>query len=385
MRILFLLDTLGGGGAERSLQELLPVFVRRGVEPIVACFHHRKEGVEKLVSGQYELRFLGNGGRASQVRAVRALLQTERIDLMHTTLFEADVFGRAATLGSSVPVVTSLVNMPYESARLTHDRNVNRAKLLVARSLEIATGRLFADHFHAISHAVKEAAAEKLFIPEQRITVVHRGRDPARLGRRTDARRRNARMALGISEDDVVVLNAARQEFQKGQRFLLEAFARLPLPRVRLLIAGRAGSATSELQRLARPLAERVLFLEHRDDLPELMAAADIFALPSLWEGLGGVLLEAMALELPIVASDLAPVREITGPADAARLVPPGDASALADALSEMLRNPQQEAARAERARKLFDERYTIDRSGDALFELFEKTARRRRSNRGQA
>jgi glycosyltransferase involved in cell wall biosynthesis len=385
MRILFLLDTLGGGGAERSLQELLPVFVGHGVEPIVACFHHRKEGVEKLVSGRYELRFLGNGGRASQVRAVRALLQTERIDLMHTTLFEADVFGRAATLGSGVPVVTSLVNMPYESARLAHDRNVNRAKLLVARSLEIATGQLFANHFHAISHAVKEAAVEKLFSPERKITVVHRGRDPERLGRRTEPRRRRARSALGIAEDEVVVLNAARQEFQKGQRFLLEAFARLAIPRVRLLIAGRPGSATSELQRLAKPLAERVLFLEHRDDLPDLMAAADIFALPSLWEGLGGVLLEAMALELPIVASDLAPVREITGPADAARLVPPGNAGALADALSEMLRNPQQEVARAERARKLFDERYTIGRSGDALFELFERTARNRRSNRGQA
>jgi glycosyltransferase involved in cell wall biosynthesis len=363
----------------------LPVFPNHGVDPVVACFHHRHQGVEKLVSGQFRVRFLGNGGRVSQVRAVHRLLRSERIELMHTTLFEADVFGRAATIASGVPVVTSLVNMPYEPARLAHDRNVNRAKLFVARSLEIATGRLFADHFHAISHAVKAAAVERLFIPERQITVVHRGRDPARLGRRTAARRREVRAALGIADDDWVVLNAARQEFQKGQRFLLEAFARLPAGRSRLWIAGRAGSATSELRRLAEPMTERVQFLDHRDDLPDLMAAADVFALPSLWEGLGGVLLEAMALELPIVASDLAPVREITAPSEAARLVPAGDADALAAALLAMLRDPHQEAARAQRARKLFEDRYTIDKSGQALFELFERTVRSTHRSRGQA
>jgi glycosyltransferase involved in cell wall biosynthesis len=385
VKVLFLVDTFGSGGAERSLQELLPPFVRLGVEPVVACFHRRSQGVESLVSEQFAVHFLGNGSRLGQMRGVRRLLETERIELLHTTLFEADVFGRTAALGTGVPVVTSLVNMPYEPSRLRYDRKVNRAKLLAVRSLEIATGRLAADHFHAISHAVKAAAIERLFLPPDAVTVVHRGRDALRLGRRDPERRERVRRALRIDGARRVILSAAREEYQKGQRFLIDALARCADRSALLLIAGRQGSASAELRRLAAPLGERVIFLDHRDDVPDLMAAADVFALPSLWEGLGCVLIEAMALELPIVASDLPPVREVTQPADAARLVPAGDASALAASLDAIWEQPELERQRALRARRLFEERYTIERSASAMFELFQLAARQRRDKKARS
>jgi glycosyltransferase involved in cell wall biosynthesis len=374
LKALFVVDTLGAGGAERSLQELLPHFRKGGVEPIVASFHRRDEGVEQLVQRDHDFRILPGSSRLAQMRALRQLARTERVDLVHTTLFEADVFGRSALGGLGIPVVTSLVNMPYEPARLANDPNVNRKKLALARGLEIATGRLFAHHFHAITEAVKHSAVERLWIPADAITVIYRGRDPSRLGRRSSERRARARAALGIAENALIVLSVARQEFQKGQRHLIAAFAELrrSVPDAVLLIAGRGGNATSALQAAAGP-DPSVRFLGHRDDAPELMAAADIFALPSLWEGLGGVLIEAMALELPIVSSDLPPTREILADGERGLLVPPGDEPGLGQALLRLAEDPNLARPLAREGRKAFEAHFTLEASGRRMLRLFER------------
>jgi len=379
MKALFIVDTLGAGGAERSLQELLPLFRARGVDPIVACFHTREEGVERLVLREHDVRILPGRNRLAKMRALRELAKTERVELAHTTLFEADVFGRSALGGCKVPIVTSLVNMPYEPVRLANDPNVDRKRLALARALEIATGRLFADHFHAITQAVKDSAVERLWIPPQKITVVHRGRDAVRLGRRSPERRERARRELGVAADAFVILNVARQEFQKGQRHLIEAFARMrqEQPKAELLIAGRTGNASKSLADAARTAGPGLRFLGHRDDVPELMAAADVFVLPSLWEGLGGVLIEAMALELPIVASDLPPTREVL--ADGARglLVAAGNDAGLAQALARLGRDRALGEGLSRAGRRAFEQDFTIEASAERLLGVFERTLSR--------
>ncbi|RYZ08841.1 MAG: glycosyltransferase [Myxococcales bacterium] len=383
MKILFVVDNLGAGGAERSLQELLVPFARSGIVPIVACFSRRREGVEHLLK-DHDVRFLPGARRAAQMRELRRIAREERVDLVHTTLFEADVFGRPALLGLGVPIVTSLVNMPYEPARLQHDRRVNAVKLGAARALEIATGFACADHFHAISEAVKDAAAERLWIPRRKVSVVLRGRDPGRLGRRSSARRQRVRAELGLADDSPVVISVGRQEFQKGHGFLIEAMAQVRAvnPAAQLLIVGRAGSATDSLREAASKLGDGVRFLGHREDVPDLMAAADVFALPSLWEGLGCVLIEAMALELPIVASSLAPVKEVV--LEHATLVPPAQAGPLAAALSRTLGGGSDVEARVVAARRRFEDALTIDKSAEQMRQLFER-ARREHAASGRA
>lgn len=383
MRVLFVVDTLGAGGAERSLQELLQPLFAAGVSPIIACFERRADGVEHLVSA-LDMRVLPGRGKSGQMAALRRIGRDESIDLVHTTLFQADVFGRSSFLGLGLPIVTSLVNMPYEPARLQNDPNVNKTKLALARGLEIVTGRLCATHFHAITAAVKRSATERLHIPPRKITVVHRGRDSKRLGRRTQERRRSMRERLGIAESTFVVLSAARQEFQKGQRYLLQALPRLlaERPDSLLVIAGRAGSASAELMQLAGPLGERVRFLGHRDDVPELMVAADAFALPSLWEGLGCVLIEALALELPIVASSLEPIREVVEHRSSALLVPPQEHAPLAEALLEIAGNNGAAAELTRTGRALFERAFTLERSAQGMLALFEKAIAERRGAR---
>ena len=109
-----------------------------------------------------------------------------------------------------------------------------------------------------------------------------------------------------------------------------------------VFVCGRDGGATAALRTQVERLrlGDTVRFLGHRDDLPEILAAADIFAFPSRYEGLGGVLLEAMALALPIVASDIPAVRETVDEGCNAVLVPPGHPEPLAAALEDLLADP---------------------------------------------
>lgn len=110
-----------------------------------------------------------------------------------------------------------------------------------------------------------------------------------------------------------------------------------------------------------------------REDLPDLMCACDVFVLPSRWEGLPGVVLEAMALGAPIVAADIAPVREIFDGSDAALLVPAASAPRLAEAIVASLSAPADTQSRRREAKAIFDERYTIERVASHMNAFYRR------------
>jgi glycosyltransferase involved in cell wall biosynthesis len=143
------------------------------------------------------------------------------------------------------------------------------------------------------------------------------------------------------------------------------------------VIAGREGHATDELNRIAQQmrLNGHVRFLGHRDDIPDLLAAADVFVFPSLYEGLGGSLIEAMALGLPIVASDIPAIREVVEPEGNAVIVPPGDAEALARGIERVLNDQEMARRFGQRSRDLFLERFTLERAVDKMTVLYREVA----------
>jgi len=309
---------------------------------------------------------------------LRRLINQERPDLIHTTLFEANLIGGLAAARSGVPVLMSLVNTPYVAARL-QDPHIHPLRLGAVRAVDAWMSRLLAWHFHAITEAVKNAAVRTLRISPARITVVERGRSALRLGARGEERRRQVRGQLGIPEDDQVLITVGRQEYQKGHRFLLQALALLQSsrPRLRLLLAGRSGYANEELIRLnsALGLKDRVWFMGHREDVPDLLAAADLFVFPSLWEGLGGAVIEAMALGLPVVASDIPALREVVEAGYNAELVPAGSPHELARAISALLDDPERAQSFGARSRQIFEARFTLDRCTERMLDLYEKVA----------
>jgi glycosyltransferase involved in cell wall biosynthesis len=223
---------------------------------------------------------------------------------------------------------------------------------------------------------VKDSAVRSLRISDGDVTVIERGRDPDRLGLPGSDRRAAARQMLGLSEDDQVLLTVGRQEFQKGQIYLVEAMPEIVRrhPRAILLLAGRAGQASDDL-RLAHEesaVQSHIRFLGHRNDIPELLAAADAFVFPSLYEGLGGAVIEAMALDLPIVASDVPAIREVVEDGRNALLVKSGSPSAIADAVAVLLADQDRRNTFAKRSGEIFRDRFTLQRSATRMVKLYE-------------
>jgi glycosyltransferase involved in cell wall biosynthesis len=309
------------------------------------------------------------------------MIEREEPSLVHTTLFDADIVARLATRGTGVPLMTTLANTTYDPERVAGDANLRQSRVTAARVVDGFTARHMTDHFHAVSEAVKSSAVTALQIDPGRVTVVHRGRDPERLGYRTPERRERARANLGLPDETELVLTVGRQEYQKGQVDLIEAFARIATdhPQALLAIAGRPGNATEELAAVVarEGLDDRVLFLGHRGDVPELMCAADLFVFPSLWEGLGGVLIEALALEVPIVASDIPALREVVVDGVNAILTPPGEAGLLGDTMRALLEDPDRARGLVSYSRQRFEEVFDLDATSNQMIDLLVSKARR--------
>jgi glycosyltransferase involved in cell wall biosynthesis len=297
---------------------------------------------------------------------------------VHTTLFESDIAGRLAAAAARVPVVSSMVNVGYGREQ-RQDPGIRAWRLLASQGADIATARLVR-RFHAVSREVADVMARRLLVPRARMDVVPRGRDPRMLGIRTPERAATARAALGVGPEDRLLLAVARQEYQKGLDVLLRALplVRSDIPQARLIVAGREGNQTPALQALVAEvgLGDCVTFLGARSDVADLLCAADVFVFPTRREGFPGAVLEAMAMEAPIVATSIPTVSEAVVAGQHALLVPVDDAEALAAATLAALRSPEAARQRAQAARTRFYDNFTIERAADGMVALYETALR---------
>ncbi len=364
MKVLHVINRLSGrAGAEISLRDIV-TSDRSGLEHAIVVLAgdgnvlepFEASGIPCFVPGQESL------GWWRQVRHVRAAIRTFRPDLVHTSLFDADQAGRIAGFVAGVPVVSSIVNTPY-ALEAAQAEVVSPWKLRAVRVIDGWLARHLTSAMHAISEATATHAVEHLRIPRQRIRVVPRGRSRVALGDPSRERRRVVRDELGWGERPIVI-SVARQEPQKGHRYLIEAFAALLTwePEALLVMVGRDGRSTDEVDARIRThdIADAVVRLGVRTDVPDLVAAADVFAFPSLYEGLGGAAVEALGLGTPIVATDVPALRELIGE-DRGWLVPPADADALAHSIREVLEGGDEVERRARNARRTFLERYELE------------------------
>jgi glycosyltransferase involved in cell wall biosynthesis len=375
LHLLYVIDSVDRpGGAEQALAAMAPGLVRRGITLDVAYLLDRPGFQPELTEAGATLYPVTGLGRGETTRRLSALLRRRRADLVHTTLYEADITGRMAAAASRVPVVSSLVNAAYGPEHLGAP-GLRPWKVRAAQAADAATGRLVR-RWHAISTHVAETMARRLLIRRDRIDVVARGRDPLRLQGGQQVRA-GVRSSLGIADGRPVLLVAARHEYQKGIDVLAEALpeVRRSAPDVLLLVAGRFGAESERIQAIVsrHGLHDHVRLLGAREDVPGLLAAADLYVAPSRWEGLGSAVVEAMGAGTPIVASDVPAVREALGGEAYGRLVPPGDAAALGRAIGAALGDPAGTQAKASAARDRFCEHYTIERVLDGMVAFYDR------------
>ena len=166
-----------------------------------------------------------------------------------------------------------------------------------------------------------------------------------------------------------VIGNIARLAEQKGHRYLLEALAELP--DAQLVIAGD-GELEEDLKRMAADLgvAARVDFLGRRDDVPDVLAGFDVFAFPSLFEGLCLAVIEAQAAGVPVVATPVGGIRETVVDGETGLLVPLRDVGALARAIARLLDDRDEAERLAANARRA-SKRYAVEQMVEATLELY--------------
>ena len=381
MRVLYVINSLGAGGAEQSLVELLDPLAGHGIEVGVATLTGPAAGVLPESGRAVRTAALEGGGLPDQTRRLIRHVRRSRPDLVHTSLFNADIAGRVAGRVCGVPVLTSLVNTMYDPTRL-EDPAIDARKLRVVQTLDSFTARHLTDHFHAITHAVKNSCVQTMGLDPSRVTVVERGRDRGRLGQPGPERRHRVRESLGLPHDAPVVVTVGRQEWQKAHTDLVSAFRMVAgrLEDAYLLIAGRSGHASAELERARRAsgVADRIRVLGHRDDVADVLSAADVFAFPSRYEGLGGSVIEAMALGLPLVVSRIPALEEVVEEDGNAWLVDPGDVTGLADALTRLLSDVDTRSRFGDRSTAIFEERFTLRSSANRMAALYHDLHGRR-------
>ena len=385
MRVLHVIDGIdAGGGAEESLVGMMPLLRERGIEGIVACLYDRGGYVDDVRRDGFRVEVLGATSLLEQAKRIRRLIRETQPDLVHASLIDACFATRLAMIGLSTPQLNSLVNTTYDPVRVA-DLGIAPWKMKALQALDSLTARWVAGGFHALTDAVKKEATDILHIPAERVRTVPRGRDSAQLGDRTSERRARVRASLGVAEDELMVLNVGRQDPQKGKTVLVEAFglAAAQVPQALLFIAGREGKDTAALRAAveASPVRERIRVLGHRSDVADLLAAADLFVFPSLYEGLGGALVEAMAMGCPIIGADAPAVAEVLGHGAYGRVVRRGDVQGLADAMRELLGAPEARNALARSGRARFEQAFelgaVIDNMADLYRTLVAATPRR--------
>jgi glycosyltransferase involved in cell wall biosynthesis len=377
---VYVINSLGAGGAERSLADILPHLPGNGVRPLVVCFKSPDVGFEQEVrDAGTEVVILPGKAMPTLAWQLRRIIRRERPSLIYTALFDAHIVGRLAAMGTNTPVLSNLTNVAYDPARYA-DPNVNARKLRILRVVDAWTARHLTAHFHAVSGAVKDSAVEHLGINADDVTVVYRGRGRGRLGMPGPERRARVRASLGIEADAPVLITVGRREYQKGQRYLIAAVPEMLRrhPDLTVLVVGRDGHASDELDQLVASLgiADTVQFLGHRSDIGDLLAAADVFVFPSVYEGLGGATLEALAMGLPLVVSDIAALREVVTAGENGILVPPADAGSLAAAIGSLLTDPGLLRRYGERSMSVFEDRFDATDSIPQSIDLMLRVAR---------
>jgi glycosyltransferase involved in cell wall biosynthesis len=183
---------------------------------------------------------------------------------------------------------------------------------------------------------------------------------------------------FGINQGDPVLLTVARLDPPKGHRFLFSALSavRRSYPAIKLLVVGD-GPSRSSLEALCRDLDlnESIVFTGTRFDVPELLAIANVFVLPTLSEGMPLTLLEALAAGVPTVMSRIGPIEEVIVEDENGILVPPRSPSALANGILRLLNYPEKAQAMGERGKALVNEKFSANRSAKALTSLYETLA----------
>lgn len=344
-RVFWLIDSLTAGGAESLTASLAEHHDASRLELHIGC-------LKRIDGNDFEQRIHDSGTtlKIFNIRNLRDITGYRRLlshvrelmpDMIHSHLTTSSIYGSLLSMQTGIPLVASMHVMP--------EQGLGFQRKLLRQLLEILLLKRYAARIVMVSAAARDAwIANGTFGPE-RLHVIHNGIPVIP----TDtAARLQVRKNLGLDADTTVIACISVMRAGKGLEYLLEAFACLQQPDTGLLLIGD-GPERQQLESLASELgiAGRVTWTGFRHDTARLLEASDLFVLPSLFDAFPTVLIEAMMLGIPVIASNTGGIPEIVQHGKNGLLTEPGSSLALQQAVTRLLEDPGLASSLAEQGR----------------------------------
>lgn len=357
IKVLHLIGTMDLGGAEKLTRLIIEGLPSDRFEANVCCIKRGGLYAEQLREKGFNAKILINlekhkhvttFGLAKSAFKLFLLLRREKPDILHTHLFLTSCLGRLVGRVAGVKkIVVTLHRIEYP-----------RLEKWTEHFFTFLTNLYITDSYAAAARIISV-----LKIPESKIKVIHNGIDLVEFASPPSAKL--AREALGLPEDEIVIGVIAHLYREKGHLFLLKSLCEIKdqLGKFKLIIVGD-GYLRQELESEALRLlpAKSVVFLGQRGDLATMLAAMDVFVLPSSWEGFGIILAEAMYMGVPVVTTcDGGGTAEVVQEGEGGLLVPYGDMSALGNAILQLLLDRDYHRAQSNRGRARVERMFTAD------------------------
>ena len=360
INILQLVNGFGVGGGEIGLLQLIKLLNKDKYHQVICAVGQ---------GGPLQKDFEATGFRVevfnkkfsfdfTLISKVANLMREENIDIVMTTLFYADVIGAFAARRAGVPIDISweCVSHPYKFRHMfTYRRALKTIDMVVA-----------------VSDAIRNEVIAKRGAPPEKMQTIHYGVDIQKY-KISDGKAKRAE--LGVGDDEILFGVNARMTVQKGHVYLVEAAKEVVqrYPRVKFALAGDGPlRGTIENQINEAGLQQHFLFLGFRKDIVELLNAYDMFILPSLWEGLPNVVLEAMSCGKGVIATAVDGTVEAVNDGETGLLVPSKNPKALAQALLKVLDNPDLIKSMGEKSRARIEAEFTIEKEVEKFEHLYD-------------
>ncbi|PYX21901.1 MAG: glycosyl transferase family 1 [Acidobacteria bacterium] len=373
-KVFYLVDSLNVGGTETQAVELALRLPVSEYEVTMGCLRAEGPLLEKLRGSAVNVReFHPSGGLDSaaglyELIKLAGYLRREKFDVVHTHDLWSNLMGVPAARLARVPAIVSsrrdLAHFDWYQGKRRHwlRRIQNLSGVVLANATPIRDALISEDRF----------APEKL-------RVIHNGVDTEKFQR---AQRDRARLFPDVGNEMLVVLVGNMHSDVKGHPWLIAAAPTVvrEFPEVRFVFAGDGELRPTFAAQVAQlGLESTFKFLGRRSDIPEILASCDLAVLPSRAEGLPNAVLEYMAAGLPTIASRVGGMAELIQDGVTGLLVPAEDANALAGALLQFLRDPEQARQIANDGQRFAVENFSFERLIREIDELYGELLERRR------
>jgi glycosyltransferase involved in cell wall biosynthesis len=372
--VIHFVDSTIYGGTEQALLHLLARIDRNRWKPIV--LHHPEPGIAPFLEEARRLnvktrvvRRMQGTGAISGLPQFLYTLRQEQPTIFHAHLnwLLSCKFGLLAAALSRVPVVIATLQQfllaPWK-------KNIYFQKQLISAGV---------DQYIAVSNAVAQQLSNSFGIPSDKVKVVYNCIPFAQFDRPGN---HALKKTLSQGTERPLVLTVARLDEQKGHKFLLEAIRQVP-EGIFVLAGDGPKRAALETQALDLGIADRVLFLGHRPDIPDLLASCDLFVLPSLYEGLPLSILEAMAAGKAVVATAVGGTPEAVLDGITGLLVPPGSPEALANAIRKVLSHLELACKMGSAGKARIREEFSVETMVNDVYQTYEDLLNRHSGKHG--